>query len=54
MKRLLVAAILALSSPSVHADPVRTPAEPPSPAQERTYREAGKDSTDVFDMKRVK
>jgi hypothetical protein len=41
MNRLLVAAVLALSSPSVHADPVKTPAEPPSPAFERLRSLAG-------------
>jgi hypothetical protein len=57
MKRLLVTAVLALSAPSVHAGPVKTPAEPDRIAFEfvdGTYRAGGKDSNDVFDMRRVK
>lgn len=41
MNRLLVAAVLALSSPSVHAEPVKTPTQPPSPAFERLKSLAG-------------
>jgi hypothetical protein len=63
MIKWLAAALVVVASPCVHAEPTKSPAEPPGPAFERVKYEmvtlihrddGGKDSADLFDMKRVK